>query len=199
VTHISELLVAGDAGLFKMIRRWEGILVRCHDPRNEFYPLYGGRGIYVCKEWHEFQSFFDFWGLPPSPRASMERIDNDKGYMPANCKWALVGEQNMNTRRNKFIEYNGETKTMTQWAEVYDINPVRLSERLRRGWPVDKAFETPCRTGFAEGRRRHIENNKKQWDRNGRQYASNSHMRRRAGLLAENGLLTTAKNHRNLI
>jgi hypothetical protein len=197
VSQITQLLAVGDKRLFKMIHRWEGILLRCHDPRSEYYPLYGGRGIFVCEEWHDFRPFFNFWGLPPNERSSMERVDNNKGYEPSNCRWSHVGEQNMNTRRNKLITHNGETRILSEWAKVYDINPQRLSERLSRGWSFERAVSTPCPRGFEEGRRRHIENSRKSWEKNGKAYTRNSRERRLLGLHDECGLLLNPRNHGN--
>jgi hypothetical protein len=79
-----------------------------------------------------------------SNNLTIDRIDNDKGYSPDNCRWATISVQNSNTRRNHYITYNGKTKTMTQWAEEIGI-PVRtLEARLNRGhWSIERALTTP--------------------------------------------------------
>jgi hypothetical protein len=74
---------------------------RCHNPKNSRYQDYGGRGITVCDEWlNSFTSFYD-WSIANGYRddLSIDRIDNDKGYSPDNCRWATVLEQNRNKRR----------------------------------------------------------------------------------------------------
>ena len=64
---------------------------RCNNPNNKDYPRYGGRGITVCEQWSRYANFIADMGLPPSPEAQLDRIDNDRGYEPGNVRW-LVGE-----------------------------------------------------------------------------------------------------------
>lgn len=80
---------------------WKGMLARCTNPENKSWVHYGGRGITVCEEWHTFKNFIQSMGFAPSPRHSIDRIDNDKGYFPENCRWALASVQALNKRQRR--------------------------------------------------------------------------------------------------
>lgn len=79
-------------------RIWLGIIRRCTDERRPEYPSYGGRGITVCERWQSFENFIADMGKAPSNRHSIDRIDNDRGYEPSNCRWATPKEQRANRR-----------------------------------------------------------------------------------------------------
>ena len=80
---------------------WKGMRNRCTNPKNKAYPGYGGRGISVCEAWDDFDQFCQDMGDRPSPTHSIDRIDNDKGYSPDNCRWATPAEQCVNKRLRK--------------------------------------------------------------------------------------------------
>ena len=79
---------------------WWAMLDRCLNPQNKSFHHYGGRGITVCKRWIDFEAFFSDMG-PKPPRLSIERVNNNGGYSPSNCKWATQSEQCRNMRRKK--------------------------------------------------------------------------------------------------
>lgn len=79
---------------------WRAAKDRCHNPRQKKYHLYGGRGIFMCEEWrNDFTAFEEHLGPRPSPKHSVDRIDNERGYEPGNIRWATQTEQVRNSRR----------------------------------------------------------------------------------------------------
>lgn len=82
---------------------WRAMIQRCRDPNNWQYPDYGGRGIRVCDEWLRFEGFLADMGERPAARF-IERIDNERGYEPGNCRWASRTDQNRNRRNTKLSE-----------------------------------------------------------------------------------------------
>jgi hypothetical protein len=122
-----------------------GMLERCSRTNHPAFHRYGGRGITVCQRWREsFWAFVEDMGERPAG-ASIERIDNDKGYEPGNCKWATSKEQQRNRCNNRRIEFNGQTRTMAEWSEVTGIKLSALKNRLgsRLKWSPERALTTP--------------------------------------------------------
>jgi hypothetical protein len=125
---------------------WMAVKMRCTNPKNIGYPDYGGRGITLCGEWAEsFESFYEYLGGRPDKDYSIERINNELGYIPGNVRWATKKEQANNTRANHFLSFRGETHTLAQWAELFGINSTAICKRLRRGWSIEKALTTPLK------------------------------------------------------
>ena len=74
-------------------RTWHSMKQRCNNPKDQAYTYYGGRGIKVCDRWNDsFINFLEDMGERP-PKTSIDRIDNDKGYYPENCRWATKKQQ----------------------------------------------------------------------------------------------------------
>jgi hypothetical protein len=127
----------------KTYESWAGIISRCKNKNKKAYKNYGARGITVCKRWEVFENFYADMGDKPDGM-TIERVDNDKGYDLGNCKWATRYDQANNTRRNRFIEHNGETKTISQWAREKNLYPQTLYNRINiLKWPHGKAIDTP--------------------------------------------------------
>lgn len=123
--------------------RWKAMIYRCSDPDDPAFPNYGGRGITVCEPWlTSFEIFAQDMGEPP-PGMSLERIDNDKGYDPENCRWATRHEQASNTRHNRWLTYQGETHTLQEWADISGIKLDTIRRRLKLAWDIAAIFETP--------------------------------------------------------
>lgn len=124
---------------------------RCTRNSDPGWKHYGGRGIKVCDRWMKDPSLFvSDMGEPP-PGMSIERIDVNGDYEPSNCTWADVKTQCRNRTSNRIIEYNGEKKCLAEWSELIGIKHTTLDERMKRGWTVEEAFETPV--GLSRRRR----------------------------------------------
>ena len=131
----------------RLYRIWAAMKSRVTNPNNTNYSDYGGRGITLFDAWMEFEPFYE-WAIKNgySDELTIDRIDNDKGYSPDNCRWVTRKEQDENRRCNHLITYKGETKTLSQWAEHFHIPYGTLRTRLvKYGWSVEKALETPVK------------------------------------------------------
>lgn len=121
-------------------RAWAAMRNRCRNPRVPAYRNYGARGIRVCKRWERFETFLADMG-EVAPGYSLERIDNDGHYEPANCCWIPFERQARNRRVVHMLTYNGETRTIIEWAKYVGLKPITLYARLGRyGWPLERAL-----------------------------------------------------------
>lgn len=122
---------------------WRQMNRRCYGKNTKAYKDYGGRGISICEEWHDFDTFRK-WAFSSGYTDSLtiDRIDVNGNYCPENCRWATVKEQANNRRSCHFVEYQGENHTISEWADIYGINQVRLWDHLSRcNWDMGKALE----------------------------------------------------------
>lgn len=128
-------------------KTWSRIKERCFNSNDPAYKNYGGRGITMCDRWKDsFENFLEDMGERPGKDYSIDRIDNEQGYSPENCKWATHKEQHRNTRRNVWIEFNAEKKVITDWADEYGVKRNTLKYRLEvLGWDIETALTTPSR------------------------------------------------------
>lgn len=113
---------------------WRGMFSRCYDRKHKQYSNYGGRGITICKEWHGEEGFVSFlnWSLSHGYHDTLEidRINNSEGYSPDNCRWITHKKQQNNRTNNRYITYNGETKTLSEWCEKFGLKYSTLRHRL---------------------------------------------------------------------
>ena len=130
---------------------WCGMKSRCYNKNDSHYPRWGGRGIQICSEWLLDFSNFQQWALHNgyTDNLTIDRINNDGSYCPANCRWVTVAEQNNNQRTNRLITYNGKTQNLKQWSKELHINYGTLLSRLDDSkWSIEKAFTTPVKRSF---------------------------------------------------
>lgn len=115
---------------------WDHMIQRCTNPANEHYRRYGGRGIKVCSRWSKFENFLADMGERPEG-LTIERIKNNKGYSPKNCRWATRRQQSNNTGRNRYVTDSGLTLTVAEWCRVLNVKYSTLHQRYERGqWPL---------------------------------------------------------------
>lgn len=134
----------------RLYRIYRNILTRCYNNHSDSYTYYGARGITVCEEWiNDFKAFYD-WSMSHgyNDTLTIDRICVNGNYEPSNCRWATVRVQALNRRNNKIITIKNDTKTLTEWCELYGINYKTVQDRLRRGWDVEKALKTHVDTRF---------------------------------------------------
>ena len=140
--------IHGDGSIIFKVRLyavWTSMKDRCFNPRCTRYKHYGGRGIRVCARWRHNYIAFRQWALNNgyTPALRIERIDNDKGYYPSNCKWATTAQQNRNRSVTRLITFRGQTLCAKDWADIGGMNPSALLYRLNQGWGMRMAMNTP--------------------------------------------------------
>lgn len=121
----------------EMLRSWRNMHRRCGNPSDRGYRYYGARGIKVCERWNDFERFLADMGFRPVGM-SIDRIDNDKGYEPSNCRWADRNTQARNRRTARHVELNGETVRLYDAAARLGKASATLLKRARAGVPIDE-------------------------------------------------------------
>lgn len=120
---------------------------RCSNPSRPDFANYGGRGITVCAGWQTFEGF-QAWALGQGFDATLtlDRIENDRGYTPDNCRWVTHRDNTRNRRNSRNLYAFGETKTPIEWT----VDPrcmvgyKALLDRVNKlGWSAEEAISTP--------------------------------------------------------
>ena len=131
---------------------WCSMRQRCTE-RGAEKNVYYDRGISVCEEWQQYEVFRD-WALsngydPNAKRGvtTIDRIDNEKGYSPDNCRFVTQKENSRNKRNTIYVTIDGKTMPMVEAAELYGKDPQLARARICRGWEPERALMTPPRKG----------------------------------------------------
>lgn len=132
----------------RLYRIYHSMKKRCYNPNSQFYHRYGGRGIDICEEWlNDFTAFYA-WALENgyAEGLSIDRIDNDKGYSPQNCRWVDGSTQRRNRADIREISYDGEKMCLSDAAAAAGLSDSAVRARVDRyGWSVEKALTTPLK------------------------------------------------------
>jgi hypothetical protein len=129
-----------DSAYYKLYRLWNMIKHRCYNKEGQDYANYGGRGITVCQEWLDSYITFKEWALNNGWQEGLQidRINNNLGYAPDNCRFVTSKINNNNRRNNAYMTYNGETHTAMEWAEKLGLDYTTIINRRFGGLPVEK-------------------------------------------------------------
>lgn len=131
---------------------WVHMRSRCRNPNHPDYGYYGGRGITVCERWERFENFLHDMGERPEG-LSLDRIDNEKGYAPENCRWATWEQQQINKRifKNNTSGVKGvykfQRRGRTCWRakakgeHLYQGPSFEKAVAARKQWEVTHAAE----------------------------------------------------------
>lgn len=122
---------------------WRQMHRRCYGKNTKAYKHYGGRGITICKEWHEYEMFRD-WAMQNgySESLTIDRIDVNDNYCPENCRWATAKEQANNKRNNRRVRFEDEIHTVSEWADIFGVKQTHLWGALsRNGWDIEELKE----------------------------------------------------------
>jgi hypothetical protein len=121
---------------------------RCSNPNNPAYQNYGGRGIVVAPQWLVFENFARDVGEPPSPKDTLDRINNDGNYEPSNVRWTSRAIQSRNKRNTILLSINGRTKCLSDWCDHYGITLAAVYQRMSKGADLVSALVRPKAARF---------------------------------------------------
>lgn len=140
--------------------RWKSMRQRCNDTAHPNHANYGGRGIAVCARWDRYAAFLADMGDCPDQDHTLDRLDNERGYEPGNCRWVPKAEQSAHRRTNIQLTHAGVTQIATAWAAAIGIPANSLLQRLRLGWSVERALMQPLKARApSKGRKKSHDDN----------------------------------------
>ena len=122
---------------------WTSMKYRCENKNEPSYVNYGGRGISVCAEWHNYENF-KTWALQNGYKDNLtiDRINVNGNYEPDNCRWATRVEQNQNKRNTRYISYKDIKHTSREWEIITGINRIKIyNHSVYHNWTIDKLIK----------------------------------------------------------
>lgn len=133
----------------RLYKAWRSMKSRCYNQNSKCYKHYGGRGIIVCDEWLNSYKAFQDWAITngydkdaPYSKCTLDRIDVNGNYCPENCRWVDMKTQCNNTRRNVYVEYNGNKYTVAQLAELLNCDYSKFRDGMKKyNYNIEKAVE----------------------------------------------------------
>jgi hypothetical protein len=149
----NDWLIKHGCSNHRLFPTWKSIKRRCTSPKHEAYHNYGGRGITMCEEWLNSPKSFIDWCIENGWREGLQidRIDNNSGYYPENCRFVTPKENLRNTRINIRVKYDGSHYVLKDLCEIKNIDYHLVWDRINRnGWTLEDAINKP----------------KKKWQRN---------------------------------
>lgn len=132
-THVTHGMTAADQtgiepGKQRAFRSWQSMLDRCR-PDSKHHALYADRGITVCDRWRDFEAFWVDMGPRAEDDASLDRIDNDDGYRPGNCRWTTKQQQAENRRTTRWLQIGEQTRTVADWSRQLGMSRYLIERR----------------------------------------------------------------------
>ena len=130
----------------RLYKTWASMHARCRSPSFHAHAHYADKGISVCAGWIKFEPFRD-WAKCSGyeDTLTLDRIDNNKGYQPDNCRFVTIAEQQRNKTNHRYLTFQGKTKRICEFADDLGMSRQTLCNRLSRGWDVARALTTPTR------------------------------------------------------
>lgn len=127
----------------KLYGVWKSMKSRCYTHSANQFNDYGGRGVIVCDEWkNNFINFYN-WAIENGWKDGMQLdkdiLGNGMIYSPEYCLFVTPKQNSNKKKSNKYIYYNGENRTISEWADYFSISVKKLYQRLSRGWDFEKS------------------------------------------------------------
>lgn len=124
---------------------WSSMIQRCTNPNSTSYKAYGAMGVKACGRWLKYENFHEDMGDRPTIKHTLDRYPDKNGdYRLGNCRWATYKQQANNKNVNILVEYKGETKTLSEWCDLYHLKYKLAHKKYKTlGWGLDAIVNYP--------------------------------------------------------